>query len=133
MEDEDFKEVFQQLQGQICVKEGDDKADYHLQSMFLYKLCVPKDEKLQRITEAHTSMVARHFGARKIVAKLQRYVYWPRMQEDVARLLEDAYFVVPTSLVTKRKVYTISYLYPLDPGITSPWILCVLCQQLGGT
>jgi hypothetical protein len=29
-EDEDFKEVFQQLQGQICVEEGDGKGDYHL-------------------------------------------------------------------------------------------------------
>lgn len=31
-EDEDFKEVFQQLQGQIHVEESDSKADYHLQN-----------------------------------------------------------------------------------------------------
>jgi hypothetical protein len=35
IEDEDFKEVFQQLQGQIHVEEGDGKVDYHLQNGFL--------------------------------------------------------------------------------------------------
>jgi hypothetical protein len=47
--DEDFKKVFQQLQGQIHVEEGDNKADYHLQNGLLYmldKLCVPKGERL---------------------------------------------------------------------------------------
>ena len=48
-EDEDFKEVFQQLQGHFHVEEGDIKADYHLQDELLYKLdklCVPKGERL---------------------------------------------------------------------------------------
>jgi hypothetical protein len=46
-EDEDFKEVFQQLQGQIHIEEGDNKDDYHFQNGLLYKLdklCVPKGE-----------------------------------------------------------------------------------------
>jgi hypothetical protein len=57
-EDEDFKEVFQQLQGQIHVEEGDNKVDYHLQNGLLYKLdklYVPKGEILHLIREAHTS------------------------------------------------------------------------------
>jgi hypothetical protein len=37
-EDEDFKEVFQQLQGQIHIEEGDGKVDYHFQNGLLYKL-----------------------------------------------------------------------------------------------
>lgn len=43
--DEDFKEMFQQLQGESHVEYGDKKADYHLQNGLLYildKLCVPK-------------------------------------------------------------------------------------------
>jgi hypothetical protein len=46
---EDFKEVFQQIQGQIYVEYDDNKDDYHLQDRFLYKLdklCVPKGEIL---------------------------------------------------------------------------------------
>jgi hypothetical protein len=77
-EDEDFKEVFQQLQVQIHTKEGDGKVDYHFLNGLLSKLdklYVPKGELLQLIREAHTSMVARHFGVGKTVANLQRYVY----------------------------------------------------------
>jgi hypothetical protein len=46
-EDEDFKEVFQKLQGQIHIEEGDGKVDYGFQNGLLYKidkLCVPKSE-----------------------------------------------------------------------------------------
>jgi hypothetical protein len=59
-EEEDFKEVFKQLQGQIHVEEGDDKDNYHLHSDCLYKLdklYVPKGELLQLIREAHTSKI----------------------------------------------------------------------------
>jgi hypothetical protein len=35
---EDFKEVFQQLQVQIHIEEGDGKNDYHFQIGLLYKL-----------------------------------------------------------------------------------------------
>jgi hypothetical protein len=72
---DDFKEVFQQLQGQICVEEGDGKVDYHLQNGFLYnlkKLYVPKGERFQLTREAHTSKVARHFGVGKTVSNVQR-------------------------------------------------------------
>jgi hypothetical protein len=40
--DEDLKEIFQQLQGQVHEEEGDSKANYHLQDGLLYtlkKLC----------------------------------------------------------------------------------------------
>jgi hypothetical protein len=82
IEDEDFKEGFQQLHGQIHIEEGDNKADYHFQNGLLYKLdkiFVPKGELLQLIREAHTSKVAVYFGVGKTVANLHRYVYWPIM------------------------------------------------------
>jgi hypothetical protein len=81
------RRCFSSYKGQIHVEEGDSKVDYHLQNGLLYKLdklCVPKGEILQLIREAHTSKVAGHFGVGKTVANLQRYVYCPRMQEDVA-------------------------------------------------
>jgi hypothetical protein len=61
LEDEDYEEVSQQLQGQIHIEEGDNKDDYHFHNGLLYKLdklCVPKGERLQLIREAHTSKVA---------------------------------------------------------------------------
>jgi hypothetical protein len=42
---------------------------------------------LQHIREAHTSKVAGNFGVGKPVSNLQRYVYWPIMQEDVAQYI----------------------------------------------
>jgi hypothetical protein len=45
--DDDFKEVFQHLQGQIDIEEDDGKDNYHFQNGLLYKvnkLYVPKRE-----------------------------------------------------------------------------------------
>jgi hypothetical protein len=87
IEDKDFKEVFQQLQSQIHIENGDGKVDYHFQNGLLYKLhklYVPKGKRLHLIRESHTTEVVRHFCVEKIVANLQRCVYYPRMQEDVA-------------------------------------------------
>ena len=79
--------MFQQLQGQVCIEEGDNKTKSHLQDGLLYKLdklYVPQGEILQLIIEGHTSKVAGHFGDGKTIANLKRYVYWTRMKEDVA-------------------------------------------------
>jgi len=65
--------VYQQLQSQSHVHDGDNTVDYHLQDGLLYrldKLCVPKGEHLQLIREAHTSKVAGHFGVGKTMANL---------------------------------------------------------------
>jgi len=37
--------------------------------------------------EVHTSKVRGQVGVGKIVANLQRYVYWPKMQEHVASFI----------------------------------------------
>jgi hypothetical protein len=86
-EDEDFKEVFQWLWGQICIEEGDNKAYYHIQSGFPYKivkLCIPKGERFHLIREAHTSKVAWNFDVGNKVTNLQSNVYLHGTQEDVA-------------------------------------------------
>eukprot|EP00253_Pinus_taeda_P004842 PITA_04842 len=77
-EDEDFTEVYQQLQSQSHVHNDDNIVEYHLQDGLLYrlyKLCVPKGDHLQLIREAHSSKVAGHFGVGKTVANLHMYVY----------------------------------------------------------
>lgn len=59
-EDKDFKEVFQQLQIQIHVHNGDKTVNYHLQDKLLYrldKLCIRKGERLYPIRKAHSSKV----------------------------------------------------------------------------
>ena len=78
LEDEEFKELYQQLQSQSHVHDGDNIVDYHLQDGLLYrldKLCVPKGERLQFIREDHTSKVVGKFCVGKTMATLYRYVY----------------------------------------------------------
>ena len=40
------------------------------------------------IKEAHSSHVSGNFCVGKIVAQLQRYFYWPRMNETVAKFIQ---------------------------------------------
>ena len=117
--DEDFKEVFQQREGQIHIEQGDGKDDYHFQNGLLYmivKLYVPKYERFYLIREAHTSKVARDFGVGKIVANLQRYVYWPRMQEYVTRYIRG-FILCCTNEPSNKK----QGLYHPLPIPTRPW------------
>jgi len=39
------------------------------------------------IIEAHTSKVAEKFSVGKTMTNLQRYVYWPKMQEQAVRFI----------------------------------------------
>jgi glutamine phosphoribosylpyrophosphate amidotransferase len=86
---------------------------------------------MQLIRDANTSKVVGHFGVGKIVSNLERYVYWSRMHEDVAKILEYVYFVAPSSPIIGSKVYTIPYLYPLNLGKAFPWMLLEFYQPLG--
>ncbi len=65
--------------------------------MYMIKLCVPQGGRVNVTREAHTSLIAGHFGVSKIVANLQRYFYWPRMLESVSR------FIIGCSLCAASK------------------------------
>ena len=70
--DTDFKDVYATLCQTIQVGE----LDYHVHDKILYhlgKLCIPQGEIFNIIREAHSSLVAGHFGVGKIVANLQGY------------------------------------------------------------
>ena len=47
--------------------------------------------------EAHSSLIAGHFGVSKMVAHLQRYCYWPHMVDSVS------HFIRGCSLCATRK------------------------------
>ncbi len=103
----------------IHLHNGDNMVDYHVLDESLYrldKLCVPKGECLQLIREAHTSKVVGHFGVGKTMANLQRYVYWPKMQEQVAKFIRGCMLCCtskPSNM--KHGLY-----YPLHVP-THPW------------
>jgi hypothetical protein len=81
--DADFKEVYETL----CHSNHVEELDYHLHNNLLYhlgKLCIPQGERINIIREAHSSLIAGHFGVGKTVENLQRYCYWPKMNESVS-------------------------------------------------
>jgi len=47
-------------------------------------------------------------------------------------LLEDVYLIVPTKEIIWRNTYTIPYLYLLDNGRESSWILWVIFEEQSG-
>ena len=87
LKDDDFKDVFQQLQIQSQVHDHDNTIDYHLRDTLLQrmeKLRFPKGEQEYIIIEEHTSKVVGYYGVRKTMMNLKRYAYWPKMQGYVA-------------------------------------------------
>jgi hypothetical protein len=79
-----FKEVYETL----CHSNHVEELDYHVHDNLLYhlgKLCIPQGERINIIRETHSSLIVGHFGVGKTVANLQRYCYWPKMNESVSR------------------------------------------------
>jgi len=84
LEDEDFKEVYQQLYSQSHVHDDNRTIHYHLEERLVYRLdelYAPKIKKVQLIREAQRSKVVGQFGLWKTMANLHRYLYCPQMQE----------------------------------------------------
>jgi hypothetical protein len=120
--DEDFKGVYQWLQW----KKEKTYVDFYLQDGLLDKmgnLSVPREERVQLIREAHTSKIASHFGVWR-VANLQRYVYWPKMQEGVASFLRGCILCCTRrSLVISSKHYKVHRLAPICADTTNHYKL----------
>ena len=55
------------------------------------------------IREAHTSLILGHFGVSKIIAQLQRFCYWPRMNETVSIYIKGC-TMCATSKPSNRKL-----------------------------
>lgn len=93
--------------------------DYHIKDQLLYhceKLCIPQTERVKIICEAHTSLISGHFGVSKIVAQLQRFCYWPKINETVSR------YVIGCTMCAKSKPSNRKLgLYTPLPVTSHPW------------
>jgi hypothetical protein len=80
--------------------------DYHVHDNLLYhlgKLCIPQGERINIIREAHSSLIVGHFGVGKTMTILQRYCYWPKMNESVSRYVRGC-SLCATSKLSNRKL-----------------------------
>ena len=82
----------------------------------LGKLCIPKIERVKIIREAHTSLISGHFGVSKIVAQLQRFCDWPKMNETVSRYVRGC-----TMCAKSKPNNTKLGLYTPLPVPSHPW------------
>jgi hypothetical protein len=113
--DTDFKEVYETL----CHSNHVEELDYHVHNNLLYhlgKLYIPQGERINIIREVHSSLIAGHFGVGKIVANLQRYCYWPKMNESVSRYVRGC-SLRATSKPSNQKLG----LYTPLPVPSLPW------------
>jgi hypothetical protein len=88
-----------------------DRLLYHLG-----KRCLPRDERVNVIREAHTSLISGHFGVVKTVAQLQRYCYWPRMNETISKYIKGC-VMCATSKPSNKNLG----LYTPVPIPSQPW------------
>jgi len=114
-QDIDFKDVYATLSQGKKIEE----LDYHVKGRLLYhcgKLCIPQAERVKIIREAHTSLISGHFGVSKTVAQLQRFCYWPKMNEIVSRYVRGC-TICAKSKPSNRKLG----LYTPLPVPSHPW------------
>ena len=100
--DDDFRDVYEALTKDIC-NEG---IDYNMHNNLLYhlgKLCISMDERVNVIQKAHTSLISGHFRLNKMIAQLQRYLYWPRINDTVSKYIKGC-VLCSTSKPGNRKM-----------------------------
>jgi hypothetical protein len=75
------------------------------------------------IREDNISKVVGHFGVGKTSANSQRYVYWPKMREDVESYIRGCILYCTNKPINKNKgVYHILHV-PTHPGKEFSWFL----------
>ena len=82
--DPDFATTYQ------VVSEGTLVTNFHIQYGLLCHLghlYVPSSERVKLIWEAHYSQVAKHFGVDMTVEMLQKYFYWPKLQQRIRKYI----------------------------------------------
>jgi hypothetical protein len=68
------------------------------------------------ILEAHYSRVTGHFRVEKIMAVLQKYLYWPNLRQDVGKYIKSCTAcAIAKPTIKKQGLYT-----PL-PTPSRPW------------
>ena len=119
--DSDFQDVYESLsQGN-----QNEELDYHVHNSLLYhlgKLCIPQGERNNIIREAHTSLIARHFGVFKTITNLQWYCYWTCMIDSVSRFIRGC-SLCATRLIIRNFYFTFHFQFLDILGRVSQWIL----------
>ena len=49
---------------------------------------MPQSERVHVIREVHTSLISGHFGVGKTVAQLQKFLYWPQINETMSKCVK---------------------------------------------
>ena len=101
--DEDFKEVYES----VMYGSQNEELDYHIHDKLLYNLgktCIPQNEIMHAVREAHTSLISRHFGVGKTVAPLQKFCYWSRMNDIVSKCVKGC-VMCATTKPNNRKLW----------------------------
>ena len=99
-EAKNFKKVYASL------THSKHEENYFVHDQLLYhlgKLCIPEKERVHVIQEAHSSLIAGHFGVSKTLSVLQNHCYWPQMQETVAKYIRGC-VMCATSKPSNRKL-----------------------------
>jgi hypothetical protein len=110
-----FKGVYVNLSHGKRVEE----LNYHIKDKLLYllgKLCILESERVHVIREAHTSLIAGHFGVDKKITQLERFCYWPRMHETISMYVKGC-TMCATSKPSNKKLG----LYTPLPIPSRPW------------
>lgn len=73
---------------------------YNTLLCYMGHLYVPLSEHAKLIWEVHYSWVARHFGLEKTVEVLQKYFYWPKLQQHVGKYIKYCNsYAIPKSTI----------------------------------
>jgi hypothetical protein len=99
--------------------EGNRVPNFHLQDTLLCHLghlCVPSSEHAKMIWEVLYSRVTGNFGIEKIVAVLQKYLYWLNLQRDVGKYIRSCTTCTITKPTIKKQC-----LDTLLPTSSRPW------------
>ena len=97
--DDDFDEIYDAL------THDSQQSDYYIHDGLLQhlgKLCIPRDERVNVIREAHTSLISNHFGVGKTVAQLKRYFYWPQMNKKNSKYIKGCVMCATSKSSNKK-------------------------------
>ena len=100
--------------------------NYHINDKWLYhrgKLCIAQSERVHGIREAHTSLIARHFGVGKTIAQLQKFCYFPQMNDTVSKYVKGCVMCATSKPNNIKLCCTLHFQFLLLHGKVFQWIL----------
>lgn len=102
-------------------------SDYTLENGLLFKgrqLCVPRGSlRKNLIQEKHNGSLSGHFEVNKTQELVQRYYYWPRMNQYVRKYVETCIICQRPRAHLQMLVYTNLFTYQIDLGSALVWTL----------